>query len=464
MDHVASTVVRRPSLPVVLASVFGLGLVVRVGTVLAHFKDLPLGLDDNNWYHTQANLLADHGGIFEPFVWRDTGELVASAGHPPGYPMYLSLWSLVGFDTPLAHRLASSVAGALGVVAVALLAHAVVRLVGWAPDRAVRAAAVAGVLAALYPGLWINDGLILAESPYVAVFALSLLAALRLWERPSWSRAVVLGAALGVATLIRTEALTLSVFLVLPLVLVLRDVDWRRRLGLLVAVGATMVVVLAPWVGRNLATFEEPVVIASGTGRVLAYGNCERTYEGQFLGYWHGTCTLSEFPPGDESIVDEAHREKAVAFIEDNLGRTPKVVAARIGRMWGVFRPGQAVDFDILFERRGVAPSRLGATMYYLMLPLAVAGLAVLRRHRVTLVPFLGPVVMITWTAAITFGLTRYRVAVEVILIVLATVAVEALLARYRPVGDGPDGVRGPPRREDREPVPATQSSGATTP
>jgi hypothetical protein len=417
-----------------LLAVGALGLVVRAVTVMAHYRKLPLGLDDNNWYHTQANLLADHGGIFEPFRWLDTGDLVASAGHPPGYAAYLSVWSLVGLDSPVAHRLASSVAGALGVIAVALLARKVAALAGWGEPRAERAAVIAGLVAAVYPALWINDGLILAESPYVALFALVLLAGLRLWEAPDLRRAVELGAIVAVATLVRTEALTLSLFLVLPLVVVLRDVTWRRRLGLLVAAGVTMVLVLAPWVGRNLATFEEPVVIASGTGRVLAYGNCERTYSGQFLGYWHGTCTLSEFPEGDESIVDTAHRDKATAFIEDNLDRTPTVVAARVGRMWGVFRPGQAVNFDILFERRGVWPSRLGAAGYYLLLPLAVGGLVVVRRSRVTLVPFLGPIAMVTWTAAITFGVTRYRVAAEVVLVTLAAVALEVIIDRHVPV------------------------------
>jgi hypothetical protein len=280
--------------------------------------------------------------------------------------------------------------------------------------------------------LWINDGLILAESPYVAVFAASLLSALRFWEAPGVRRAVELGAVLAVATLVRTEALTLAVFVVVPLVVVLRDTDWRRRLGLLAAVGATMAVVLAPWVGRNLATFEEPVVIASGTGRVLAYGNCEKTYEGQFLGYWHGTCTLATFPEGDESIIDAAHREKATAFIEDNLGRTPVVATARVGRMWGAYRPGQGVDFDVLFERRGAVPSRLAAAGYYLLVPMAVGGMVVMRRAKVTLVPFLGPVVMVTWTAAITFGVTRYRVAAEIVIVVLAAMALEVIVDRHR--------------------------------
>ena len=86
---------------------------------------------------------------------------------------------------------------------------------------------------------------------------------------------------------------------------------------------------------------------------------------------------------------------------------------------------------------RGAGPSGLvtgapAAAGWYLLLPMAVGGLVVLRRARVTLVPFLGPALMITWAAAITFGITRYRVALEVGLVVLAAVAIEAVVGRHR--------------------------------
>ncbi|MEL7208591.1 MAG: hypothetical protein AAGK32_10235, partial [Actinomycetota bacterium] len=116
--------------------------------------------------------------------------------------------------------------------------------------------------------------------------------------------------------------------------------------------------------------------------------------------------------------------------VRDNLDRTPQVALARVGLMWGAYRPGQAVNFDILFERRGAVPSRLGAGAFYFLVPLAVGGVALTRRAGVTVVPFLGPVVMVTWTAAITFGVTRYRVAADVILVVAAAVALEYVVER----------------------------------
>ncbi|MEL7209942.1 MAG: hypothetical protein AAGK32_17195 [Actinomycetota bacterium] len=39
----------RLTLPVKLAAVGLIGLGVRVVSVMTHYRDLPLGLDDNNW-------------------------------------------------------------------------------------------------------------------------------------------------------------------------------------------------------------------------------------------------------------------------------------------------------------------------------------------------------------------------------------------------------------------------------
>ena len=57
-------------------------LAVRVIVILAAYKNLPLGLDDNNGYHIQANLFADHFGFYEPFVFLNEGQLSRRATRP----------------------------------------------------------------------------------------------------------------------------------------------------------------------------------------------------------------------------------------------------------------------------------------------------------------------------------------------------------------------------------------------
>ena len=159
--------------PARLLLLVALALAVRWIAVFAHYGDLPLELDDNYAYHTQAQLLLDHGGFYEPFVWRDSVEaggppvLEPSAGHPPGYVLYLAAFGVVGLDSPLANRLASGIAGAAAVALIGIAARlrrAMGRTGG--PGSADRAGLLAAFLAAIYPNLWINDALILSESLY----------------------------------------------------------------------------------------------------------------------------------------------------------------------------------------------------------------------------------------------------------------------------------------------------------
>ena len=39
-------------------------------------------------------------------------------------------------------------------------------------------------------------------------------------------------------------------------------------------------VIIGPWVVRNLTTFEKPSLLGTGFGWVLAYGNCDATFSG----------------------------------------------------------------------------------------------------------------------------------------------------------------------------------------
>ena len=55
-----------------LLALVGLAFAVRVLATLVGYQHLPLGLDDNNGYHTQSLLLADHGGFYDPFACLDS--------------------------------------------------------------------------------------------------------------------------------------------------------------------------------------------------------------------------------------------------------------------------------------------------------------------------------------------------------------------------------------------------------
>lgn len=355
-----------------------------------------------------------------------------SAGKPPLYPLFLGVLSTLGLQTATEQRLVLSLVGATGIVLLGLVG---LRLGGR------RAGLLAAGIGAAYPVLWVNDGMLMAESIAVPLTALTILMAYRLWDRPDWWVAALLGGVIALLTLTRAETALLSVFLVLPLVLLgLRRLPLRRRLELIGICAAAAVLVIGPWVGWNLTRFREPVLLTSSTGSVLSSASCDATYYGEALGYW-ANCFTGPWPDAtrlDESERDLIPREAALRYVGDHLGRLPVVVAARIGRLWNLYAPLQTVRWDGELEGRGVLATRLGLVSYYAMLPAAVYGLVVLRRRRLPLSPLLAMAAVVTLAAVTTFGILRYRVPADVAMVVAAAVGVDALLRRWWAVGDGP--------------------------
>jgi 4-amino-4-deoxy-L-arabinose transferase-like glycosyltransferase len=425
-------------------------LAVRFTWVLVARRNFSLHGDDF-FYHWQANALAEGKGFLNPFVWQAVGTVKPSAAHPPLYSLYLSVFSWLGFDTPLAHRLASCLLGVAAVVVVGLLARRV------AGDRA---GLIAAGLAAVYPQLWINDGMLISESMYVLFVGLVLLFAYRAWDSQRWPDVALLGAMIGLSSLTRPEAVVLVPLLGIPY-LFARRATFGHRLRLVVLMGLACLVVILPWWVRNLTTFNDPTFLATGNGVVLQAANCDGAYYGEFLGYWDIKCVIGDRPPRtpeeqelfeqtrvpgltylqvndprDDSEYDTDARKTAFDYIEDHKSRAAVVAAARVGRVWGVFRPEQDVNFDIFFERRGHWPSWTGVWMYYGLLPLAVYALVVMRRRRIPIWPPVAIFAMVTITVAIAIGITRYRVGADVALVFLGGVALDdmlGLVTRRRP-------------------------------
>ena len=394
------------------------GLGVRLVAIARWTRSLPLQ-GDQAFYHHQAIDLTDWVG----FTYRHpAGEQVTTAVHPPLHSSWLGLWSLLGLDDPTDHRVAGAVLGALTVLVAGLVGR---RLAG---DRA---AVLAAVAVALAPTLWINDAQVLSESTYALAVALVLLASLELVGRPGRGRALALGGAVGLAALARAEALLLVALLVVPLVVLVvagRGAGrWRARaaLGAWAAVG--LVLVAGPWVGRNLTSFERPAVMSTGAGFVLEIANCDRTYYGDRLGYWAPECDRTPWAAGDETATEAVKRQAGLDYVADHRDRLPVVVAARVARLWDVWRPEESVAFNDFYEQRGRAPSWWALRAWWTLLALGAVGAWALRRRPIVLLPFAAVAVATTAAAATSFGITRYRTGLEVAVAVLAGVGLARL-------------------------------------
>ena len=435
-----------------LAAIVLLGMGIRVAEVLwwrptevpaigatAYQQKDPSALvlgGDAFYYHYQGIALAHGDGFVDPYRWRNLDhDVQPSAAHPPAYPLYLAAWTLLGVSSAEGHRLVTALLGIVTIVALGLTAR---RLGG---DHAGLAAAL---LAALYPAAWINDTMLLSEGLAQAAVAVFLYCAYRVWQEPSWRWAAGAGVAAAVSTLTRNEQIVLFAVLLLLLVLRRDGVPLRRRLGYAAIAGAAGLLLIVPWVGCNVATFHRTSILTTGTGAALSAASCDATYGGSQLG-WYANCFQGPYPrkvtdahghpqevdsagrPIDESDRDVEPMRQARAYITAHEGQVPKVVAARVGRVWGWFRPAQTTRFEIDLESRGFVASWLGLGALYLLEVLGVAGLVVMRRRRLPISPVLALVGVATFGAAITFGVARYRSTAEVGLLLAAGIAVSAL-------------------------------------
>ena len=391
------------------------GLVLRVLYVWLVADD-PDGFGDPLFYHLQANFLADGKGFSEPFTWKDTGRFIPTAVHPPLYSLVLASSSVLGFDSFLAHKLVSAVVGTGVVVVMGLLGRAV---------AGPRVGLVAAALTAVYPNLFVLDGTLLSEGLFALTIAAATLAGYRLLRAPTVPGAALLGGAIGLAALTRGEAIGLVVLMAVPVVLLAGPMAILRRVLLVGVVGVTTLAVVAPWAIRNAARFEEPVLLSTNSEEVLAFANCDSTYHGQAFGFWDFTCHFGH-PEGDESERAQYWRRQGIDYARDNLDRLPAVMAARVGRVWDVYRPGQNRIYAML-DGRTLGWARAGQAVYWVVLGVALAGAVVLWRRRPALLVPLGALfVLVTVTAAYAYGATRFRVPGEVALIVLAAVALDA--------------------------------------
>jgi 4-amino-4-deoxy-L-arabinose transferase-like glycosyltransferase len=390
-----------------LAAIAGVGLAIRLVYSLAVMggRD-PRG--DGREFHLLANVLADTGRYLQPFQYVYLHHTVPTTEKPPLYPAVLALFSWLGLDSYAAHRVVSCVLGAAAVVLIGMLGRRV------AGDRI---GLLAGAIAAVYPALWMLDASLRSESLYLPLIALALLLA---YER----RFVWLGIALGLAALTRSEALLLVPLLLLAIP--------RPRLRPAAIVALVAFLVIAPWLGRNWITFDQPTSISTNEGGLFAGANCHSAYYTPLIGTW--ACFPRNDPAwGENEAVISGHlRSRAFDYATDHVGRVPAVVGVRVLRVWDLWSPADASLLEASIADRHIDAQRAAMASLYVLIPFALAGAIVLRRRGEPLGILIAPLVFVTLVAALSYGSTRFRVAAEPAIVVLASVGIAAAWRRVR--------------------------------
>jgi 4-amino-4-deoxy-L-arabinose transferase-like glycosyltransferase len=411
-----------------------LGLAVRFGYAYGFKWDQPLAVapfgglgGDAGYYHFQANAIADGLWFVDPWSWalRHTG-VHPGAEHPPMYTLFLAIPSSLGFQTFREHVISGVLLGSLTCGVVGFAGRAVAgRRVG----------IVAAFLAAVYANLWINDALVMSETITAMLAAFVVWFGYRFWRDPSMRWALLFGFACGLAALSRAEFAFFFPIVALPLAIRARGLDTRERVKRVAAIVLMAALPVMPWVGFNIARFNQPVTLSTGGDFTLANTYCDATFYGDRIGWWDLRCMGDRWArPGDESDVSKSFRQDGLDYLGDHLGRFPVVVAARIGRMWDLYDPIQTLRFDSFEQGRSPnTVTRIALAQFYVLTVLAIVGLVMLRRRKVIIYPLIGLAVTCTIAAMIAFGGTRYRVPAEIAIVIAAAVPLTALLDRWFP-------------------------------
>lgn len=390
----------------------------------------PIG--DPYYYHHGALLLADGEGYVHPYQFLLFGVRMPGADHPPGFMTVLAGFSWLGLRTFFQHQVLSCLLGAAGVTAMGLAGR---RIAGE------RVGLIVAAMAALSPNLFYFDAMVVSETMMVATTALVLLFAYRWWDRPTTANALAFGAVIGVASLVRSEAILLGPLIALPLVW------WRRRtlaasggdpvrwLPQIAAAGLTAAVLIAPWVGYNMARFQEPTTLSAQFDQTLGTANCEEVYYGDRVGYWSLACiqaTEHLVPEGDASAQGKGFREIALRYARDHSDRVPYVVAGRIGRTFGLYQPQEQILLDTSVETREPVLGEIGLLAWYAIAVGGAVGLLGLRRAGRPIFPIVAVVGSVVVIVAVIYGNTRFRLPAELALMFPAAVSLDAALAGAR--------------------------------
>ena len=399
-----------------LGCVAGVGLVIRLAFVFGVARyDQPVG--DQLYYSAQAFNNAAGRWFEQPFA---AG--MPAADHPPLTALLLTpaTWLVRSTDSFITvQRLVMVVVGVAGIVVMGSIG----RLLGG--DRT---GLVAAAITAVYANVWVNDGLIMAESPTFLLVASTVLVVLHHHRGgatvPWWRLPVVVGVLVGLLALTRAELVLCAPLIALYLVRVHRG-DVRAGARSLGVFAVSALVVVSPWIGWNRVRFDESVFLSTNDGLTLAGANCDRTYYYD-IGSWDIWCAYeTDVPDGvDASVESRLMRSSGLGYWREHLSRYPAVAASRVLRVTSLGFIGSNTDAGEA-EGRPTWVSLLGVVQFWMIAIAAVVGFRRMtdRVDRAVLVALVPVVVVVAMVAN---AYVRFRLPAEVGLIVLAATALSA--------------------------------------
>ncbi|GCE19641.1 glycosyltransferase family 39 protein [Dictyobacter kobayashii] len=405
------------------AAVFVLALLVRVVynlTVAAHY----LPLHDSQQYRdiglhfVQAHCFCLHGNI-------------PTVGRAPLWPVLIGLLSLIFGPSDLFARLFLCVLDATTCVIIYLWVRELLNA---------RLALLAGISAALYPGLYIYTGWLYSETLYTFFLTALCYVLYRLQHKHQRSVGLALLAAglLGLLSLTRPNGLLMVVLFVAWLLILgwQKIFNWRLVLRLGIFVPLLALLLIAPWAWRNYLVAQRFLPVATGDGTVLLGSyNDQVAHKPWDQMTWLNP--LRSVPQVADAFPlytcdarcevgrEDLYKEKSLQWMQTHLNEMPALLTAHAVNLW----VPAVHEADLPTDR---FPDQLSSRIVLILMNvvpipiflLAAWGLITSRRYwRDLLLVYMLLLVTIGQSVAF-YGVPRFRAPIEPLLLVLATYAI----------------------------------------
>ena len=415
----------KPFLPSI--SIFCIALLVRIVYNLTVARDY-YPLHDSLGYQIMAfNMLDKHCFCLSPH-----NTTVSTVTRVPLWPLAISAVSLIAGRANIFARLFLSFADAGTCVLIYLFARDLFNK---------RLGLVAGLIACVYPALYIYTGWMYAEALFTFLLTAVCYCVFRIQRDEGKSRRlwILCGVLLALLALTRPNGIVVTGWVILWAAFLV----WRKRLPKRALVHAALAALVAcalisPWSIRNYLVSHSFVPLAVGDGQVLvgAYNNTILT-EKNYLGFWvrSGATGLRIVTPPCQGYTacevahDNAEIDTALQWIKSHPDDIPRLMFYHLRNFFTPFT-GEADLPMIRFpgQRSSQIVLAMSETFPIPILLLAGPGLVVtFRRYWHELLFAYGVIVSTLGESLIFYGNARFRSPIEPILILLTTGALRWL-------------------------------------
>ncbi len=383
--------------------VFCIALIIRVSYNLTVGRGYVAEFDAHFYRDLGLDLVNEHCFCFAGHI--------PTVGRAPFWPFIIALIDLFLGANTLFPRLFLCVIGSVTCMLVYLLASALF-------GRQI--AVVTGLLAAVYPGLFIYDGWLYSESLYTFLqmaFCYTLYR-FQCTQKNSW--AFWSGICIALAALTRPNGLSFIGLICLWAVIVCttRQLPWKTVIRSTLATIGTAILLLIPWTIRNFLQTQTFIPVATGDGAVLA-----GTYNTTSLVKEHGMWVSSaQIQPPLAKVTDAYETTYALHWIRSHLWDMPYLFSLHFLNMWIPYTSEAGLPM-IQFPTR--FSSQIVWHMIWITTPLIFALVAVglvvtWRRWKQDLLIVYLLIALTIATNVVFYGSSRFRAPIEPLLVLLA--------------------------------------------